>query len=1664
MTTEHEGRSAEGNTAIVGHPPDAMPAHADVSPDSDAGIRSRHDMCLTDCNDDCGCDGHGDKGGEGEGDDSSVASNNDSTSSGSGMVAVASTASDCSSGGCSSEEAVSGGGSVDQDQDPQSTRGASGGTQPAVAGPRQQKWNGLDQLLQLDAQGSTGFTRKKTMDVLILPNEDVVKSGHQGRVAKLSSALQSSSAPPSPVNSTKAHVLNSPQKGAAPQSPSSPNQAKKASIAQRFSTLLRSTKTPQVKKESPLQTQSTNPSTPSTSSSAPKKSETEPLPTGTAQLEKQEAHQTQDSSDPSSSPEKMTNEVSVKQTNRDLQTALQGSTSPQVANGESHANDTTELESSKTEETDPISKSNENLNSSTSSVTSLHTVTSTSATQAPSASTSMNPQVSSPFDWSACLAGLLEQISVSTATSLADLGEPASSPTISTANEKSYAVSVDANQKAVAQVEDKSISLQAPSTSENDRATSVSSDPSNSFATFSHAVNQKSFFSWNRFIGDCGTKVTAANSTSQDTTYNSTPYAPSPKTKWPTCAPTKKNSTFSSNKTKSTCRQRSNTLACASISRHLKDKCNLAFPLVVYLPDGTAVATPMKRYTTPAQICSRIALLCPQLESRSLRLTSHTGALLDHGFILCECEDVLQCTRFGVWPRVHIVSFIARGRQLVASHLKHSVTEKPKIVLNSTFLPFQLLIPGGQTLYLKCSTSDTLTQIKQLIIPQALQEVGLILPPNAYNTFVPGLKNTLSIMNVPFIALCRSYGIIPKLVLERQSIDRQVAIENDISTILGEYEHSIGLEELIFKQKAARLRYQQRISGIPLWLSSAPPEKQKGAIDINIELPLLGTTMHIPSTRSETADGLITKLFSAFYAQVAKDCSANDFVLKVKFLDEYIFGSQPLVAFHYINATLESNQVPFLVITTRPDPSQSPDFEHFPDAPFFKLPSSTLEYSHDYLDISKKPWQEIPCFSIWSYKDFFSFKVIGLEFPLTSELPADLVSIFIAAGLYHGGELLSPLIFTDVVPVSNCTHWKKQLRTLTPMCELPRATRLCFTAFGRVSKEDTQEVLPKDNPLGWVSCLLFDYKHELITGKHILAMWLNDKANPIGTCNENFSEHDKTLSICIEFPKYTLPIVFPTQDASIETSTKMDGSDPIDVKRVDEILEKDQLYPLTEKDKKILWSQAERIKDRPKALPRILSGVNYRDRFAVSYLHRLLSSVELKPFHALELLDAKYPDSRVRELAVETIDKMSDQEILDYLIQLVQVLKYEPYQDSSLAMFLLKRGLTNPKVGQDIFWHLLSEVHVPDTRSRYHLLLDAYLRGCGPQRKELLFQHKLLNGLRSVANGLKVLKDSDRQNFLLQELKKYHVTSPFHLPVNPDFIACGLEIPKCKYMDSKKLPLWLVFQHCNSERTTYPVLFKSGDDLRQDMLTLQMIRLMDNLWKAEGLDLQLSPYRTMNMGDSVGMIEIVQNATTTANIHKQSGGATAAFRNEPLATWIRKHNTTDEDYKCAVTRFMLSCAGYCVATYVLGIGDRHNDNIMLTKTGCLFHIDFGHFLGHKKKKLGINREPAPFVFTPDFAYVMGGRNSPDFERFTSIACTAYNIIRRHAYMFITLLALMLSTGIPELQSENDIKYLRDAFSLDMTDKEAADKFKGLIILSLTTWTTRINNAVHIAMH
>jgi len=71
-------------------------------------------------------------------------------------------------------------------------------------------------------------------------------------------------------------------------------------------------------------------------------------------------------------------------------------------------------------------------------------------------------------------------------------------------------------------------------------------------------------------------------------------------------------------------------------------------------------------------------------------------------------------------------------------------------------------------------------------------------------------------------------------------------------------------------------------------------------------------------------------------------------------------------------------------------------------------------------------------------------------------------------------------------------------------------------------------------------------------------------------------------------------------------------------------------------------------------------------------------------------------------------------------------------------------------------------------------------------------------------------------------LKELEIPKEFHLPMDPRLIVEGFIIEKCKVMNSKKKPFWLVFKNA-ALFSTEPVItmFKAGDDLRQDQLTLQ---------------------------------------------------------------------------------------------------------------------------------------------------------------------------------------------------------------------------------------------------
>ena len=59
------------------------------------------------------------------------------------------------------------------------------------------------------------------------------------------------------------------------------------------------------------------------------------------------------------------------------------------------------------------------------------------------------------------------------------------------------------------------------------------------------------------------------------------------------------------------------------------------------------------------------------------------------------------------------------------------------------------------------------------------------------------------------------------------------------------------------------------------------------------------------------------------------------------------------------------------------------------------------------------------------------------------------------------------------------------------------------------------------------------------------------------------------------------------------------------------------------------------------------------------------------------------------------------------------------------------------------------------------------------------------------------------------------------MPLNPNVIVSAVVPEKCKFMDSKKLPLWISLVNHEEEDARELVIFKAGDDLRQVLSPLQ---------------------------------------------------------------------------------------------------------------------------------------------------------------------------------------------------------------------------------------------------
>uniref|UniRef100_A0A8C4V895 Phosphatidylinositol 4-phosphate 3-kinase C2 domain-containing subunit alpha n=1 Tax=Falco tinnunculus TaxID=100819 RepID=A0A8C4V895_FALTI len=663
---------------------------------------------------------------------------------------------------------------------------------------------------------------------------------------------------------------------------------------------------------------------------------------------------------------------------------------------------------------------------------------------------------------------------------------------------------------------------------------------------------------------------------------------------------------------------------------------------------------------------------------------------------------------------------------------------------------------------------------------------------------------------------------------------------------------------------------------------------------------------------------------------------------------------------------------------------------------------------------------------------------------------------YLICSLTHNGkDLFKPIQSKKVGTYKNFFYlikWDELIIFPIQIAQLPLESVLCLTLFGILnqssgSSPDSNKQRKGPEILGQVSLPLFDFRRFLYCSEELALCWV--------------------FFFQIDFPSHAFDIEYKIPQAAkttvhhtIETLEK-----PLR-ERLLTILSKDNTIGLSKEDKEFLWEKRHYCHSHTSSLPKILVSAPHWDWASLPEIYSLLHQwPPLSPLAALELLDSKFADQEVRNTAVNWIETLSDDELTDFLPQFVQALKYETYLDSALVKFLLARALGSIRIAHYLYWLLKDTLYDTKFGVRYEQILGAFLSICGKRlREELEKQTRLVQLFGMVAERVKQTSGSARQAALqngMERVQLFFLKNKCRLPLNPSLVAKELNIKACSFFSSNAVPLKVALINADPLGEEINVMFKVGEDLRQDMLALQMIKIMDKIWLQEGLDLRMVIFKCLSTGKDRGMVELVPASDTLRKIQVEYG-VTGSFKDKPLAEWLRKYNPTEEEYEKASENFIYSCAGCCVATYVLGICDRHNDNIMLRNTGHMFHIDFGKFLGHAQMFGSFKRDRAPFVLTSDMAYVINGGEKPTirFQLFVDLCCQAYNLIRKHASLFLNLLSLMLSSGLPELSGVQDLKYVQDALQPQTTDAEATIFFTRLIESSLGSVATKFNFFIH----
>ena len=312
-----------------------------------------------------------------------------------------------------------------------------------------------------------------------------------------------------------------------------------------------------------------------------------------------------------------------------------------------------------------------------------------------------------------------------------------------------------------------------------------------------------------------------------------------------------------------------------------------------------------------------------------------------------------------------------------------------------------------------------------------------------------------------------------------------------------------------------------------------------------------------------------------------------------------------------------------------------------------------------------------------------------------------------------------------------------------------------------------------------------------------------------------------------------------------------------------------------------------------------------------------------------------------------------------------------------------------------LFWLLMTELDLGTQDKRFLTIAVYKLLTTTSFRRSLKLQGGLIEKLVKLANTLAAERCSFAEK--KQLFKKLLLCSSFGLdlfepvrwPLNTSLSITTIVVDECTLFHSQLCPMLLTFMTTCGKRVK--CIFKLGDDLRQDALVMQMTK---SIRRVLGEILPIScdnivHYHVLSTGSNHGLVEYVPSRCLEDLLPTVKGNC----------NWL-PHEQID--------RFIESCAFYSVWSYILCVGDRHLDNILVTEDGRFFHIDYS-FLG---------REPKPFApnikLCPDILFLFGGRDSDNYRRFLTLCVKVFHVLQSTSLLWLQQFSMSMDVGIMDI--------------------------------------------------